>query len=167
MLRTINSERGENKMLKSKKINIYEAENLRYQKIQNLINLLQGNEAEIVSVYGNDPDLHFKLGRKITIDGENIKIRRKSFLSYEIKKVTINTEGSMAIYDHCGKKLCGSLSLNASLNNIELFCVWVHKNNIDAEVVSGKGERFFQYMILSFVVIVGVLLRIVKILFSH
>lgn len=139
---------------------------MRYAKIQNLISLLQGkgNSVEIDTILGNVCPSSFELGRRIAVDGEKITIGKKSYKTYEIKKVAINTEGSMALYDSYGKKLCGSLSLNISLDNIEMFCVWVRKNNIPIEVVSGKKERFFQYMILSITVIVLVLVKIMKIL---
>ncbi len=147
------------------KSNIAEAETLRYDKIQNLINLLQGtvqNSALTNTIYGNDFPTNFNVGKKIRIDGEQIRIGKKYYSSNEINKVTINTEGSMAIYDCCDIKICGTLSINVSLKNIELFCIWVHKNNISAEVVSGKKERFFQYAILLITVTVLMTLKIMK-----
>lgn len=140
------------------KSNIAEAETLRYDKIQNLINLLQGTD----TIYGNDFPTNFNVGKRIRIDGEQIRIGKKYYSPNEINKVTINTEGSMAIYDCCDIKICGTLSINVSLKNIELFCVWVHKNNISAEVVSGKKERFFQYAILLITVAVLMTLKIMK-----
>ncbi len=146
------------------RMDISEAENVRYAKIQNLINLLQGkgNFAATDAVLEPGMPLSFELGRRIAVGGSKIRIGKKSYHANEIKKVTINTEGSMAIYDSCGKKLCGSLGLNVSLKHIELFCVWVRRNNIPVEVVSGNGERFFQYMILFIAVAVKVLLRIIR-----
>lgn len=143
---------------------LIEAENMRCKKIQNLISLLQGNEnsALIDAVLENQPSLAFEVGRRIAIDGETIKIGKQSFSSHEIEKVTINAEGSMAIYNRYGKRLCGSLSLNVSQDNIELFCVWVHKYNISVEVLSGKGERFFQYMLLLITAAAVVLREILK-----
>lgn len=139
-----------------------EAESMRYRKIQNLIHLLQGkgNSIGIDAALGNDLPAPFKVGRRIAVDGEKIKIGKKSYSSCEIKKVTINTEGSMAMYDGFGKKLCGSLLLNASLNNVELLCIWIQKSNIPAEVVSGKGERLFQYMVVFFAVAAVITLQI-------
>lgn len=141
-----------------------QAETMRYTKIQNLINLLQGGEksAVIDSILGDSLPSPFTIGRRIAVDEKTIKIGKRSYDVFEIKKVTINTEGSMAIYDNNGKKLCGSLSLNVSLENIALFCVWVRKNNIPVEVVSGKGERAFQGAILLVVVIVVVLLKLIR-----
>ena len=131
-------------MLKLRRTDIIEAETIRYKKIQNIISLLQSNEISVLAenVLGNK-SLSFKLGRRITIDGEKIRIGKQSFRAYEINKVTINTEGSMAIYNNYGKKLCGSLSLNAFLDNIELFCVWIRKSNISIEVVSGKRDDLY------------------------
>ncbi len=143
-----------------------EAETMRYAKIQNLIHLLQGkgNSVGVDAVLGNDLPAPFQVGRKIAIDGERLTIGKKSYHSYEIKKVTINREGSMAIYDNQGTKICGSLRLNASSDHIELFCVWVRKNNIPVEVISGKGERFLQYLILAIVVMTAVFLKILKLI---
>lgn len=152
-------------MFNLRRNDIVESETMRYKKIQNIISLLQGNENAVLTetILGNKPSLSFTLGRRIAIDGEKIRIGKQSFRAYEINKVTINTEGSMAIYNNYGEKLCGSLSLNASLDNIELFCVWVRKCNIPIEVISGNRERFFQYAILLITVAVIVLLRIIKI----
>ncbi len=143
---------------------IFDAETMRYKKIQNLINLLQGtgNPAAIDTIFGDSFPSSFKLGKGIVIDGQTIRIGKKSYNSFEIKRVTINTEGSMAIYDSYGKKLCGSLRLNVSLDNIEMFCVWVRKRNIPVEVVSGKKERFFQYVVLSITVAVLLLWKVMK-----
>lgn len=152
------------KMRKFNGIDISEAETMRYAKIQNLISLLQGRGNFVAADAVLEPGmpLSFELGRKIAVVESKIRIGKKRYNANEIKKVTINTEGSMAIYDSRGKKLCGSLGLNVSLNHIELFCVWVRKNNIPVEVVSGKGERLFQYMILFIAVTVMVLLRIIR-----
>ncbi len=151
-------------MGKFNRMDISEAETMRYAKIQSLISLLQGKGNFVATDAVLEPgmSLSFALGRKIAVEGSKIRIGKKSYNANEIKKVTINTEGSMAIYDSCGKKLCGSLRLNVSLKHIELFCVWVRKNNIPVEVLSGKGERFFQYMILFIAVTVMVLLRIIR-----
>ncbi len=144
-------------------MDISEAETLRYAKIQNLIHLLQGEEnfVGVDAVLGNDLPAPFQIGRKIAVDGERLTISKKSYQSYEIKKVIINTEGSMAIYDNHGTKICGSLRLNASSDNIELFCVWVRKNNIPVEVISGKRERFLQYLILAIVVMMVELIKLI------
>ncbi len=152
-------------MEKRNRIDISEAETMRYAKIQNLIRLLQdeGNHSEGINiVLENELPSSFAMGKMIAVDGEKIRIGKKSYSSHEIKKVIINTEGSMAIYGEDGKKLCGSLRLNVSLDNIELFCVWVRKSNIPVEVVSEKRERFFQYMFLFIVVITVALLKIIS-----
>lgn len=151
-------------MSKLSRVNISRAETMRYAKIQNVINLLQGkgNSIEIDTVLRNDFPSPFELGRAVAVDGEKIRIGKKVYHFHEIKKVTINTEGSMAIYGEYGKKLCGRFRLNVSSDNIEMFCIWVRKRNIPVEVISGKKERFFQYMILLITVIVLVLLKIMK-----
>lgn len=153
-------------MAKSGRINISQAETMRYKKIQNLISLLQGkgNTVAVDAIWGNGSPspIAFSLGRRIAVDGEKIRIGKKSYNAYEIEKVVINAEGSMAIYDHFGKKLCGCLRLNASTDNIELFCVWVQKSNIPVEIVSGRRERFFQYAILSIAVAAKVLYEVLK-----
>lgn len=145
-------------------MNISEAETVRYAKIKNLICILQGrrDSAETDFLEMALPTL-FIVGKKITVDGEEIRIGKKTYHSYEIKKVTINTEGSMALYDSCEKKIGGCFLLNASIENIELLCVWIKKNNIPVEVLSGKGERFFQYIIVFIVLAAAVLLKIMKI----
>ncbi len=128
-------------MIDMNRSNMSKAETLRYTKIQKLIDLLQSNanSAVIDSILGDSLPSPFTIGRRISIDEKTIKIGKRSYDVYEIRNVTINKEGSMAIYGNNGKRLCGSLSLNVSSDNIEMFCVWVGKNNIPVEVVSGKG----------------------------
>lgn len=144
--------------------NMSKAETMRYTKIQNLIDLLQGNTnlAVIDSTLGDSLPAPFTIGRRIAVDETTIKIGKKSYSIHEIKNVTINTEGSMAVYGNNGKKLCGSLSINVSSDNIELFCVWVRRCNIPVEVLSGKRERIFQYVILLVSVIVAVFLKLLN-----
>lgn len=43
------------------------------------------------------------------------------------------------MYNRDGRKLCGSVWLNSSTKNIEMFCVWVRKYRVPVEVVTGKG----------------------------
>ena len=145
-----------------------QAETVRYSKIQKMINILSG---DVHSTTGNiilndllaSADLPpFSVGKTISIDGRTIKIGKKSYQAYEIQKVTINTEGSMAIYDRSGKKICGCLRLNVSLKNIESFCIWARKNNIPTEIRSGKAERFFQYALLVITVLLCLLYKLTR-----
>ncbi len=151
-------------MVNLNKNNMSKAVSMRYTKIQKLIDLLQGNanSAAIDTILGDNLPAPFTIGRRIAVDERTIKIGKKNYNIHEIKNVTVNTEGSMAIYDNNGKKLCGSLSLNVSSENIELFCVWVRRCNIPVEVLSGKGERIFQYVILSVSVLVVVFLKLLN-----
>lgn len=137
------------------------AEAQRYSKIQNIIDYLQGNRNSglIDILMGDSVPSSFNVGRRISVDGKVIKIGKKNYNTYEIKKVSINTEGSMAIYKNNGKKLCGSLSLNVSMENIGVFCAWVRQNAIPVEVVSGKGERAFQYTFLVIVILVILIIK--------
>jgi hypothetical protein len=136
------------------------AQEFRYSKINHLIQYLQGtNNAGLMDELVEDSELTaFCVGKRIRIDGKNIKIGKREYQVYDIKKVTINTEGSMAIYDKSDRKICGTLWLNAGEKNIELFCVWVRKNSVQVEVKSGKGELFFQYLFLGIVILI-ILLR--------
>lgn len=144
------------------------AESARYSKIQNVINILNNDvDGTTLSIVFNDliasADLQpFCVGKAISIDGQTINIGKKSYPAYEIQKVTINTEGSMAVYDRFGKKICGCLRLNVSLKNIELFCVWVRKYHIPAEIRSGKAERFFQYALLGITVLLCLLYKLTR-----
>ena len=140
------------------KINkIMRAEDMRYAKIQRLIDLLCPKGNNILEVLAEDGISPFDVGKRIKVDGKNIRIKNRDYIAAELQRVTINTEGSMAIYDRNGRKLCGSIDLNVSSKNVELFCLWVRKNNVPAEVVSGTRERIFQWCVL----VVGVLLVIV------
>jgi hypothetical protein len=138
------------------------AQDFRYSKINHLIQYLQGtNNAWLIDKLAQDSEpTNFCVGKRIRIDGEIIKIGKRKYQVYDIKKVTINTEGSMAIYDTNDRKICGTLWLNAGKKNIEFFCVWVRKNSIQAEVKSGKSELFFQYLFLGIVILVILLLKL-------
>jgi hypothetical protein len=131
------------------------AQGFRYSKINHLIRYLQGtNNAGLIDELVKDSELTaFCVGKRIRIDGKIIKIGKREYPVYDIKKVTINTEGSMAIYDKSDRKICGTLWLNVGEKNIELFCVWVRKNSIQVEVKSGKGELVFQYLFLCIVIL--------------
>lgn len=123
-----------------------QAESVRYAKIQRLIGLLCGEDKTILDgIISKGFTEPFDVGRKITIDGETIWIKNKSYTSSELQKIIINTEGSLAVYDSSGRKICGWLLLNVSVKNIELFCVWARKYHVQAETVSGKHERIFQW----------------------
>jgi hypothetical protein len=136
------------------------AQEFRYSKINHLIQYLQGtNNAELIDEFAEDSELTaFCVGKRIRIDGKIIKIGKREYQVYDIKKVTISTEGSMAIYDKSDRKICGTLWLNAGEKNVELFCVWLRKNSVQVEVKSGKGELIFQYLFLGLVILI-VLLR--------
>jgi hypothetical protein len=136
------------------------AQELRYSKINHLIQYLQGtNTTLLIDEPIDDSELTaFCVGKRIRIDGKVIKIGKREYQVYDIKKVTINTEGSMAIYDKSDRKICGTLWLNVGEKNIELFCVWVRKNSVQVEVKSGKGELFLQYLFLGIVILI-ILLR--------
>lgn len=136
------------------------AQDARYSKINHLIQYLQGtNNADSIHEFVKDSvPTAFCVGNRIGIDGKIIRIGKKDYHLYNIKKVTINTEGSMAIYDKSDRKICGTLWLNVGQKNIELFCVWVRNNSIQVEVKSGKGETFFQYFIFGIVILI-ILLR--------
>lgn len=134
---------------------IAEAETVRYAKIQRLTDLICPKEKNLLDAMIED-GLHnsIDVGSRIEINGQTIRIRKQTYSPAELQKVTISTEGSMAIYDCSGRKLCGSITLNSSTKNVELFCLWVRKYNVHAEVISGARERFFQWFIL----VVGILL---------
>lgn len=139
------------------------AESARYAKIQRLINLLCQKDKNILTILSEDSfNKPFKVGRKITVDGQKITVKNKTYDYYDLQKVTINTEGSMAIHDRSGRKLCGWIELNLSVKNIELFCLWARKYNVPAEVLPGKGERIFQWLIVAVSVVICVLFRIFR-----
>jgi hypothetical protein len=134
---------------------IVKAQEFRYSKINHLIQYLQGTNNELVE----DNELTaFCVGKRIRIDGKIIKVGKREYQVYDIKKVTINAEGSLAIYDKSDRKICGTLWLNVGVKNIELFCSWVRKNSVQVEVKPGKGELFFQYLFLGIVILI-ILLR--------
>lgn len=153
-------------MKKIKKVDMFKADELRYKKIQNLIGVMQGkgNANTCNQILRDGSMAPFIVGKGIKISGDTLAIRKGSYHSCEISKVTINTEGSMAIYDRNNIKICGCLKLNVGLNNIEMFGLWVWKNNILVEVIDGKKERIFQYTILIATMVVIVMLKIFKIL---
>lgn len=138
------------------------AQRVRYLKINHLIQYLQGtnNEERIRAFVEDSLPTAFCVGNRIGIDGKRIRIGKKDYQVYDIKKVTINTEGSMAIYDKRDRKICGTLWLNVGEKNIELFCAWVRKNSIQVEVKSGKRETFFQYFFLGIVILIILLIQI-------
>lgn len=135
-----------------------QAENMRYMKIQRLIDLLCSKD----NLIADDLDTSFSVGKRITINGETITIKNKTYSYYELQKVTINTEGSLAIYDRSGKRLCNWIGLNLSVKNIELFCLWVIKYKVPAEVISGKAEKTLQFLLLAVVIIICILFKIIR-----
>ena len=137
-------------------IDMQQAEFMRYALIQNVIDIIRNNVPKV-----NIPD-SFNVGKRVSVSGNTLNIGRKSFEAYEIGRFTVNTEGSMALYDRYSKKICGTLGLNASLKNIDVFCKWIMINNISAEVVSGKSERIFQHIFLILGIIVIVLIQILR-----
>lgn len=121
------------------------AENARYTKINSLIQCLQGEgNSRVIDILAEDNfPTSFQVGSRISVEEKVISIGKRRYSAYEIQKVTTNTEGSMSIYDNNGKKICGTLWLNVGTRNIDLFCVWVRKNNIRVEVRPGKKRDFF------------------------
>lgn len=142
---------------------IMRAEELRYLKIQRLTDLFcgNGNTADITAAL--DLTYPFNAGRRIIVDGENIIIKNKKYSCFELQKITINTEGSIAVYGCGGKKLIGCLGLNAASENIELFALWSRKYNVPAEAVSGKYERAFVWGIFAFALSAVILIKILRI----
>lgn len=142
-----------------------QAEAMRYAKIQRLVDLLCQKDETILDKLAEE-SFHeaFNVGKKIHIDGNHIIIKKQSYTPCELQKITINTEGSLSIYGNNGRKLCGWIDLNVSVANIELFCLWARKHHVSAEVVSGKGERIFQFSILAIGILAIVLFRVLKIL---
>lgn len=140
-----------------------QAESMRYAKIQRQIDLLCGKDKTILDEMAKDGMKEpFHVGKKITVNDNTIRIKNKTYAPSELK-VTINTEGSMAIYDYSGKKLCGSISLNVSTKNVELFSLWARRHNVPAEVVSGKRERIFQWVVFAVAFLVIILVRFLRI----
>ena len=134
----------------------------RYSKIERLKNLLcTENFLPLDHAALDSLDKPFNVGKRISVEGQNISINKRPYYALEIKKITINTEGSLAVYDRYGKKLCGCFALNLSTKNIELFCLWARKNNIPAEIVSGRAEWAFQ---LLFAIVVFAAVMILKFL---
>lgn len=143
-------------------MDIVKASAVRYKKIQDMIDLLkgEGSSEAIDAILKNSLIAPFKVGKSIFIDGDTIKIGKKEYYYNDIDKVTVNTEGSMALYDRYGKKLCGSFRLNLSCYNIQLFCIWARLHGIPVEVVSGKKERIFQFLLLAAAFIAIVLYKV-------
>lgn len=144
-----------------KQNNISQAETVRYVKIQRLINLLTQKDPKI-DFMAQNLFTPFEVGRGITVHSDSITIGRKTYNSSEIKRVTINTEGSMSIYNRSNKKLCGWSRLNLSSKNIELFCIWARKNGIPAETVSGTPERTILVIISALVTLTAILIKILR-----
>lgn len=147
--------------------NMAQAESMRYAKIQRLIDMLC-KEYKSVSedVIGNEVNNPFNVGKRITVEGNKIIIRSKTYYASELLKVTVNTEGSLAIYDRSGRKLCGWAALNLTAKNIERFCIWVRRNGVPAEVVSGRGEKTLQWVILTVAILVSIIIKILHFFYN-
>ena len=142
-----------------------QAEDARYAKIQRLTDLLCDREKKNMDVLLEEEMCEScNVGKRIKIDGKKIRIKNREYNPAELQKVTINTEGSMAIYDRDGRKLCGGISLNLSTENIEPFCLWVRKYHVYAEEVSGRHERIFQMFILVVAILAVVVYKALNIL---
>lgn len=140
-----------------------QAQNMRYAKIERLTDLLCRKDHTIFDdIIGDEIDKPFKVGKRITVEGERIVIKNKAYDCSDLKRVSINTEGSFSVYDRSGKKLCGWAELNLSVENIELFCIWVRKKGVPAESVSGKGERTVQWVIALSILAVIVFIRALR-----
>ena len=138
---------------------IAEAENMKYAKTQYITGLLTNND-KLNDILLTLPLSSFNVGKSTTIEGEDITIDKNKYNCREIGSVVISTEGSMAVYDAYGKRLCNRFKLNLASENIELFCVWVRQNNIPVKVKSGKPELILQYAILIAVIALIAALRI-------
>lgn len=141
-----------------------EAENARYGKINNLIGILKGKrDGDIFSgLFESAFKNPINVGRKITIDGDELIIGGRKYGVRELQKVTINKEGSMKLYECGGKKLCGTLSLNLAADNVELLCCWLRLHRVEAEIRSGNGEKAFQWTVAAIAVITVILLQVIK-----
>ena len=128
---------------------IVQAEDERYARVRQLVNLLCRREQNTPDSFMEDAlQEPFPVGMKIKIDGSKITIRNREYTSAELQKVTINTEGTLAVYNREGRKLCGSVWLNSSTKNVDLFCGWVSKYHVPVEVVTGRGEKALQILIM-------------------
>lgn len=128
---------------------IVQAEDERYARVRQLVNLLCRREQNTPDSFMEDAlQEPFPVGMKIKIDGSRITIRNREYTSAELQKVTINTEGTLAVYNREGRKLCGSVWLNSSTKNVDLFCGWVSKYHVPVEVVTGRGEKALQILIM-------------------
>lgn len=153
-----------------------DAETARYGKINALIGILTGEREKIIpgglledsqknpmeTLFADDFKSKINVGGKITIDGDELMIGRKTYGADDLQKVTINTEGSMKLYDRKGKKLCGTFALNLSVKNIEYLCIWLRLHNVAAEVRSGKGEKAFQWAVFATSALIIILIAFFK-----
>lgn len=128
---------------------IAQSEEVRYARIQYLAKLLCQREQRNPDDFMEDASCEaFSVGMKIKVRGNKITIRNREYSYSELQKVTINTEGTLAVYHRDGRKLCGSIWLNSSTKNVEQFCIWVNRYHVPAEIVAGKGEKALQILIL-------------------
>lgn len=79
------------------------AEKARYSKINSLIQCLQGEgNSRVIDILAEDYfPTSFRVGSRISVEEKVISIGRRSYSTYQIQKVTTNTEGSMAIFVYC------------------------------------------------------------------
>jgi hypothetical protein len=80
--------------IQSKGERLEKAQEVRYSKINHLIQYLQGtNTAWLIDELVEDSkQTAFCVGKRIRVDGKIIKIGKREYEVYDIKKVTINTE---------------------------------------------------------------------------
>lgn len=146
-----------------------QAEDMRYKKIQRLIDLLCPKQERafddlLDDLIGTGLCTPFNVGRWIMVEDSGIKIRNILYHASDIQKVKVNTEGSIWIYGPGGKKLCDWRHLNVSTEHVELFCLWVRKQNVPAEVISARGERIVQWSVFASGVLVIILRWVLNIL---
>ena len=107
---------------------------------------------QLDSMIGDGSLQPFSVGRKIKVDKDGINIGRRRMNIRDIGRMRISEEGSMALYDRYGKKICGTFTVNYMMENIELLCWCLHHYGVEAEITSGKGERVYQYIVLAIVI---------------
>ena len=131
-----------------------EDKNKKYAVIKQCITMLEGkgDAALVDSMIGDGSLQPFSVGRTIKVDKDGITIGRRRMDIRDIGRMRISEEGSMALYDRYGKKICGTFTVNYMMENIELLCWCLHHYGVEAEITSGKGERVYQYIVLAIVI---------------
>ena len=117
-----------------------EDKNKKYAVIKQCITMLEGkgDAALVDSMIGDGSLQPFSVGRKIKVDKDGITIGRRRMDIRDIGRMRISEEGSMALYDRYGKKICGTFTVNYMMENIELLCWCLHHYGVEAEITSGK-----------------------------